>query len=61
VLSALVQVDMGTDSDLVGVAVAVNGIHYSPVVLVVDGDSYFHDVALRAHVSCHGAQKGMLQ
>lgn len=60
-LSALVQVDMGTDSDLVGVVVAANGIHYSAVVLVVDGDSYFHDVALRAHISCHEDQKGMLQ
>lgn len=52
---------MGTDSDLVGVVVAANGIHYSAVVLVVDGDSYFHDVALRAHISCHEDQKGMLQ
>lgn len=62
VLSVRTQVDTGTDLDLEGVVVAVNGMHYLVVVLMVVGDSYFHDVVLGAHISCHGAQKdGMLQ
>lgn len=49
---------MGTDSDLVdAVVVAANGMHYSEVVVLVDGDSYFHGAVLGAQKNFHGVQE----
>lgn len=55
---------MGTDSDLVDavvvdavVVVAANGMHYSEVVVLVDGDSYYHGAVLGAQKNFHGVQE----